>query len=1108
MALSAEAQRTSNHPSLVDVLQRVKEEREVMFVYASDVVANQYVRADVDYTQPIGKLLQQILAPLQLKADSIRAQTYVIRRNIISKTSPSPSPPTVWQISGVVQTEADSPLVGAVVRNQAGKLGTLTDAQGKFQLELLPKAETLVISHLGFSACTVLVANEGHVHIRLHPIPSQLEEVVVLGYGSRPKGDLTGAVASVDARSLEAFASVDVVRNLQGKVAGLHVTAHSGAPSSGNLVRLRGIGSFADSNPLMVVDGFLTKDISYLSPEQIESIEVLKDASATAIYGSRGANGVIMITTRTGKAGPATLTIDSYLGVQHPWRTMEVLDAETYSRAYVEAVSPQRFDPGDIPSEAKQLWILDGLAQRTLGTDWQEEVFRQGIVQGHSLQARGGEEHVNYSIGLNYTDQAGIIKNTASNRLLGYASLGYQLKPWFKLRSRYHFSRHQASDYTHNPYVDPIGTALRKDPLTPTKDLATGHWDRSSLTDLPNPSRIAYEQQYPTHQDWRHLFNLQAELDIFPELTLRSLFVSDWIRQHTSDYSPTNTTVESKHRSLGLPLVSQSETQTVSSLREQEQYNNSWQTSHYLTWNRQTRVHRWEGIAGLEMSQHSQEEREVQVDHVPEPANLRYISLGTHDSSLIVNDYAERYRLLSYFGRLFYAFDNRLLLTATLRFDGSSKFSPRHRWGAFPSFALGWNIHQEAFFQAYQTWSRLKLRASWGQTGNQDPIGPYDIYPLLTSGFQYTFDNRTLAPGLASTKLSNPTLVWETSLMLNFGVDMSWYADRLTVTLDYFDKKTHDLLVPELPTPNFSGTQGPASNAASMRNRGFEATVGLRQDWSRWHIAWTGNCAWQANQVTDLGTGEVIFGGRQEAKIGMAATRTVVGSEFGSFWALQTDGLFQNEAEVAAHQAQDGHPIQPQAKPGDVRYVDADKDGRITQSDAVYMGSALPTFVFGSHFSLRYRQIDLSATLFATQGNEIVNGLTYYLRGTNPAANNLLRTRYENRWTAPGQEDAEPRITDEETTNDLYSDRFIEDGSYFRLQNLQLGLSLPDALIQQWGLSTLRLYVSGDNLLTFTAYQGLDPEVGAVNGSLFSLGVDFGTYPIARRLIGGVSVVF
>jgi len=1054
-------------------------------------------------------------------------------------------------ISGVVTEEISSePLIGVNIVNKSSQsLGTITDYNGSYSITANP-GDSIVLSYIGYQKTSFKVESARTEYNVTMTTDSQVfEEVVVVGYGVVKKSDVTGSVASVDIAQLEKIASPGIARNLQGKVAGLTVKANSGAPGQGSTIQIRGVGSFQNASPLYVVDGFITGDVSNISPNEIESMEVLKDASATAIYGSRGANGVILITTKKGsnKEGKSVIEINSWGGFQTPNRTLDLLDAQQYAEVYLEAVSKGENNLDAIVENSKRSWIIDGLGLDERGTDWQDYVFRdRASIMSHSVNIRGSEGKMNYSVGGLFYDQEGIVNNTYSSRYQFNFGADVDVKKWLNIGGDFRYSNNKASAFNEDPFSGPLATALGKDPINPVYDNVTGDWNRTGLTDLPSPAAGIHQAQFNNNIWDRYVSTVKSQIRFLDNLTLNSQVTLDQRRQSGSFYTPVTRVVEGRNLDNNFfPQVSSNESIIISSLREQERNLRVLQNSNFLTYNTSVDNHNINAMVGTEAFQRLDQFNELFVQDVPEADALRYISLGGDLSSLTGRDNEGQFSLLSYFSRLNYSYDNRYYLTATIRRDGSSKFADGNKWGTFPSFSAGWSVHNEGFFPQASFINRLKLRAGWGRVGNQDPIGNYATFALLSPNWNYPVDNQTVAQGLAANVLPATDLKWEVSEMLNFGVNLGFLDDKLTFGVDYFRKNTNDLLVSSIPTPGFAGANGAASNAASMVNTGLEVTAEYRNRIGKVNFAIGGNIAAIDNEVTSLGSGDFITGGGNVQKIGFPATRTLVGYDFASFFALETDGIFQNDGEVERHIALSANgipidakgneltnieidngkyygfytdesgeliraqarPLQRNAKPGDIRYRDVNFDGKIDEDDLSYQGSSIPDFTYGGYISLDYKNIDLSISVLGTQGNEIANIRSYWLQNSNPLESNLAANRID-RWSGEGTSNTEPRITTDLNDNSLYSDRYIEDGSYFRVRNIQLGYTLPTSLLSTFRIERARVYVSADNPLTVTNYSGLDPEIGSAFGDSFSPGVDYGVYPVARTFIIGSNITF
>jgi len=1050
----------------------------------------------------------------------------------------------------IVDSESNEPLIGVnIVKMNSQDLGTISDFDGSFTINAKP-GDVLGLSYIGYQRTEVVILEgKQNYDIKMSTDSQVFDEVVVVGYGVVKKSDVTGSVASVDVAQLEKIASPGIARNLQGKVAGLTVNANSGAPGQGSTIQIRGVGSFQNASPLYVVDGFITGDVSNISPGEIESMEVLKDASATAIYGSRGSNGVIVITTKSGgdKEGNAVIEVNSWGGFQTPNKTVDLLNAQEYAEVYLEAVSKGENNLDAIVEDSKRSWIVDALGLDELGTDWQDYVFRdRASIMSHSVNIRGTEGKVNYNVGGLFFDQEGIVNNTYSSRYQFNFGADMAVKKWLNVGGEIRYSNNKASAFDEGAFSGPLATALSKDPITPVYDLVTGDWNRTGLTDLPSPAKGIDLSQYNNNSWDRYVGTLKSEIRFLDNLKLNSQITLDQRRQSGSFYTPVTRVVEGRNLDSNFfPQLSSNESINISSLTEQERNLRVLQNSNYLTYNTSINNHSINAMIGTEAFQRLDQFNELSIQDVPEPEALRYISLGGDLSSLSGRDNEGQFSLLSYFGRLNYSYDNRYYVTATMRRDGSSKFADGNKWGTFPSFSAGWSLHNEDFYPKNDFLNRFKVRAGWGRVGNQEPIGNYATFALLSPNWNYALDNQTPAQGLAANVLPANDLKWEVSEMVNVGVDLGFFDDRLNLGIEYFKKNTNDLLVSSIPTPGFAGANGAASNAASMVNKGIEVTAAYRNRIGKVNYTIGGNISAIDNEVTDLGNGDFITGGANVQKIGFPATRTLVGYDFASFFALQSNGIFQNEGEVERHIALNSNgipidvkgnelnnieiengkyygyftdesgelkraqarPLQRNAKPGDIRYTDSNFDGKIDEEDLTYQGSSIPDFTYGGYITLEYSNIDLSVSVLGTQGNEIANIRSYWLQSSNPLESNLAANRI-NRWTTEGSSNTEPRVTTDLNDNTIYSDRFIEDGSYFRVRNIQLGYTLPNSLLSTFKIANARVYISADNAFTATNYSGLDPEIGSAFGDSFSPGVDYGVYPVAKTFIVGTNITF
>lgn len=993
-------------------------------------------------------------------------------------------------VSGTVTDLNGETIIGVSVLLEGTGQGAVTDLDGQYSLKA-PKDGVLVFSFIGFSTEKVPINGRSIVDISLIEDIATLSEVIVIGYGTQKKSDLTGAVASIKGSSLQQIATSDPNQALQGRAAGVQVTNNSGAPAAGQKVRVRGIGSLSNSSPLYVVDGFPTGDISNIAPTDIESIEVLKDASATAIYGSRGANGVIMVTTKRGKQGNTQFSVNSYYGVQDAWKQVDMLNAAEYSTLRLEA-----FDNGGQTASAGNLAKMQfAIDNNTEGTNWQNELFTQGKVQNHNVAISGGSEDVQYNISGTYFRNDGIVKNTYLEKLFTRANMNFKFSERISGGINLAISSAEYTPFNGSAFGGALTAALQKDPLTAARDQSTGNYDRSNLSDIQNPVRLIEESKNRTNNDNRVQAGLFLKAELIDGLSLNSQFTIDRTDGKRINYSPEF-------------FITNNERRTESQLFKQTTTGSSWVNSNYLSYDKSFGLHNIQATAGIEFNYFENSYLQAQAQSVPASKKLWYIGNTRSPDEIIANDGESRYAIMSYFGRGNYTYDDRYLFTATVRWDGSSKFVGENRWGVFPSFSGGWNLHNEAFFPTTDILTQVKLRAGWGQVGNESTVGPYSYLTLFQPSFNYSFGG-VIVPGSIPTSLANPDIRWETSQTSNVGAELGLFSNTLLVSADYFERTTVDFLYTQ-PTPGFAGALGGVANIGDLENKGFELQLTYNNNIGDFDFTVSANATHVQTNVNSLGRGEPREDG-SEVRSGGATTRTEEGNEPGYFYALKTDGIFQSVEEVNAYTNSDGNLIQPLAQPGDIRYVDINSDGEINfASDRTKVGSPIPDLTYGVSAQLAYKGFDLNLLFTGTYGNEIANMMTFYLE--HPSAGftgaNSYATRF-NRWTAENPSTTEPRVTSTDPNqNYLYSDRYIEDGSYIRLKNIQLGYTLPNKISTKFGVNSLRIYVSADNLLTITDYSGFDPEIGNYNGQALQAGVDFASYPQARTFITGINIKF
>ncbi len=998
-------------------------------------------------------------------------------------------------VSGVVTDADGQAIVGATVRLQGTGSGTVTDLDGTFSLQV-PEAEAvLVISYIGYRTEEIAVGNRSSLDIQLTEDRTNLDEVVVIGYGTTTRRDVTGSISSVTSEEIERLPVPGIESALQGRAAGVVVIQDSGAPGGSVSVRIRGLGSLGDNEPLYVIDGVQTKDgLNLLNPNDIQSIEILKDASAAAIYGVRGANGVVLITTKKGQynARP-TVSLSTYYGIQEPTGLVEALNGSEWALLQREALTNGGMDLNpDFDTDEE-------IAAAGEGTDWLDEVFRPAPMQSYQLGVSGGSASTRYYFSGNYFDQEGIVRNSFFERASLRANVETEVGDRLQMGTNLTLSRSNRNFISSDDDADEVlQNALGTPPVIPVFD------EDGSYAGPPEPQEFYGRQQNAVGQaerrddlstNTRILGNFYAAYEPIRGLVLKSDFQFDYINNDNDffrvDFNEGNRTGPGN-------LLRRSINQT-------NYY--SWENT--LTYTAELgRNHELTVLGGVTA-------QEFEIDFVSagrdqflsQVEENRYLNGGTLNPS--AGGGANDWSLFSYLGRVNYSFLNRYLLTASFRADGSSRFTEENRWGYFPSFSAGWRVSEESFLADSPVFSDLKIRGGWGQLGNQD-IGFYPtltLYGLRGDAF-YGFGGgqEAASAGYAVVTRGNPDIVWETSNQSNIGFDASLFDYRLRFTVDYYNRTTEDILL-RTPVPATGGVApAPFVNAATVTNDGFEFLIGYqggKPEGFTYDVSV--NLTTINNEVTSLGTDDPEFGIRSSG-----FTRTEVGRQIGFFFGFEADGIFQSEEEIAALDAIDGDPSTPYQNaataPGDVRFVDTNGDGVVNADDRTAIGSPFPDFTYGFNADLGYGNFDLSIFLQGVTGNDIYNQGRSFFEPSSLVDRNGYATLLD-RWTPTNTDTEMPRlVAGDPNNNSRFSSRFIEDGSFLRLRNVQLGYRLPAGVLDRLGLASLRLYVSAQNLFTITDYQGFDPEIGRRRGNDQSYGIDTSVYPQARVFLFGLNL--
>ncbi len=964
--------------------------------------------------------------------------------------------------------------------------GTITDQAGKYRLTV-PDGEgvVLVFSFVGYLSQEVTPGSRTVVDISLRTDSKTLNEVVVVGYGTVKKSDLTGAVAKVGETDIKATPIVAFDRALQGRAAGVQVVQNSARPGGEATIRIRGSGSVNASNdPLYVIDGFPTTGLNSINPNDIESIEVLKDASATAIYGSRGSNGVVLVTTKRGKAGQLSVTYDVYYGSQSVRRTIPLLNA----RQFAEFVNEAQTNNGGKP-------FFDGsTGDRPLptdlgeGTDWQEEVLRNAPIQNHQLGVSGGSEKSRYALSFGYYDQQGIVLNSDFKRYTLRANLdndlSSRLRVGLSIQGAYTTGNNARTEVDGNGGGGITSAALSYSPTFPVYNADGAYYKNLGTLNgysVDNPVAIANEIT-GKNSLVRLLANAFVDYKITEGLHFRTSFGTDLQASKGNNYS------------TRLALAGAGSGGTASVRADQSI---GWLNENTLNYTRQlTNRHSLNALVGYTIQGLTTENVTANANTFPNDF-AGYNNLAAGSSLVAPRSGASDWRLISYLARLNYGFDDRFLLTFTARRDGSSRFGPNRKFGVFPSGAFAWKLANEKWMKNQNILSDTKLRVSYGLSGNQE-IGNYQ-YLAGIGNTPYVLGG-VLNSGATTAGIPNPDLRWELNAQFDAGFDVGLFNNRIQLTADYYIKKTSDLLF-NVSVPTSSGFGSTLKNIGSVENRGVElalSTINVERGGFRWTSDF--NLTFNQNKILTL-DGRQEFTAGTDAVIFATAVNPIllrVGSPLGNFYGRVTDGIFQDQAEVDAS-------AQKTARPGDLRYKDLNEDGVINDLDRDVIGNANPDWFGGLNNTFSFKGLELNIFLQGVQGNSILNYGTFDL--VNLTGGNNQSTRVLDRWTPDNPNTTIPRANAAGGSR-ILSDFQVEDGSYLRVKNISLGYNLPENLLRRLSMRAAKVYVTAQNWFTLTDYTGYDPEVNRYGSSSLSQGLDYGAYPTAKTLLVGLNLTF
>lgn len=1061
-------------------------------IYKNDKTGNRTARKlerkinQIQDLEKTGKLSLQPAAGEQSKRLTSISRAVAVMK-IVEKT-----------ITGSVANEAGEPLAGATVLAKGTRQGVLTDNMGRYSITVPDNVTALVISYIGYAPQEVEIENRTVINVVMADNVSLLDEVVVVGYGTQERKDLTGSVASVNSRDITALPTTNAATALQGRAAGVAVTENSGRPGAPSRVSIRGVGTVGNSDPLYVVDGQITSDINQINPNDIASMDVLKDAAAGAIYGARAANGVVLITTKRGQAGATRISFNSYYGTQQidPNR-VRFVNAEEYVRMHNEG---REFN--GLPL----LFTESPESFRGRSTNFWELAFQDGFITDNNISISGGNETSTYLLSVGYLQNEGVVIGQNYERYTMRLNTDHKLAKWLKIGESLQVSRANSVGIGGNGSFGSVMNGAKT--MAPTifpEILPDGSWNGPTRPGEPagfatfNPRQVVAEQEN-LNKTWQMLGNVYGEIEFFEGLTFRTTFHGNFLFNDGTNWAPQLVA----GLSVGNP--------TILSRNNSTRFN--WQIDNVLSYSNTFGKHSISALAGFLAQEDVFESLSVSIQGFPDEG-VNVINGGT-PSTLLGNGGKEDWAINSYIGRINYSYDGKYLLQANVRRDGSSRFGPENRWGVFPSFSAGWRVSQEDFFNVSFI-DELKFRGSWGQLGN-DQIGLYAFASAINLSQNYTLGaSQAILPGAAPIALANPDIKWEQTTQLNFGVDLGMLNNRLFVNIDWFQKDTDDMLL-RVPVPASSGyTTAPFVNAGAVRNSGLELMATYRKATGAFTWDLGMNFSTVNNEVLALGNGEaVILGNPANGGYQIAD----VGTPIYAFYGYRATGLYQTQAEVEADNALSSERTEydPGAGPGSIRFEDIDGDGLITAEDRTIIGSPYPDFTYGINFRAEYKGFDLTIFLQGISGNEIMISPNDNFENQ-PGGRLQYNTR---RWKQAGDTN-DPVLWGWQGLKNAsggrdgrISDAQVFDGSYLRGKNVMLGYSFPSSVTDKIGFSRIRVYLSTKNLFTIwnrPEYNNFfDPELGLDGGA----GNDgeaggFGKYnlnavPQPTTILGGINL--
>ena len=1011
-----------------------------------------------------------------------------------------------YEIKGTVSDSGGNPLPGVslVVKNTAR--GASSDFDGNFIISNVSQGETLVFSYLGFMTKEIVINDSNDLNVVLAEDTLSLDEVVVVGYGTQKKSVVTGAISSVKAKDLEGLPVERVEQALQGRVSGVTIAADAGQPGSSSTVRIRGITTLGNNNPLWVIDGVVVDagGIGFLNQSDIASIEVLKDAASLAIYGARSAGGVILVTTKKGKIGKINVSYTGFTGISAASKKLSLLNGAEYGAVLNEASVA---DGGSV--------LFPNIAALGVGTDWQDVIFNDKAIRtSHEISISGGNDVSTFYASFGLSDQEGIVMSEVSqfNRKNIRLNSTHKISDIFKVGQTLGYAHKRSMGIgTNSEFGGPLSSAINLDPLTPVvvtdPVIANGtpYSTQNVFRDANgNPYGISnwvgQEMTNPLADIQRQIGNYGWSDDLvgnaFIEVTpIEGLVVKTSLSGKLSYWGGEGFTPEY--------YLSATSVNTQNRLNRSRAKGFGWNLENTASYTKEIGLHDFSVLLG----------QGVYIDDDSSEVGITYFNLPvtsredasfnfpvTDDQKVGYSWTGTEHKVTSLFSRVSYNYDEKYLFTGIVRRDGSSRFGQNNKFGVFPSFSAGWNVTNEEFWPENNIVNKLKVRGGYGVTGN-DAIGNFGYLALIGGGRNYTFGSNggVITSGFSPNAPDNPDLKWEETSQTNIGFEARLF-NNINLTFDYYTKETTGILQ-SIDLPGYVGASGsPIGNVADMKNTGLELELGYKNDFGDLNFSASGNVSYLKNEVTFLGNGKEFIGGGAGFQSMGTVTRIQVGESINSFYGYSTNGVFQNVNEVSSYVNASGTPIQPDAVPGDFKWVDRDGDGVITEDDRGFIGTPLPKYTFGLTISLKYKAFDFMTFTQGVAGNKIFQGLRRL-----DVANANYQTSILDRWTGEGSTNSNPRLTNSDPNGNTskFSNYYLENGDFIRFKTIQLGYTLPSELVSKIGAQKLRVYVTGENLLTLTEYTGYDPEIG---GSV--MGIDKGFYPQARSFMFGINLQF